>query len=104
MANSEPTKAAATCAQSGMPETCSSKNIIVIATNILAPDDMPSTKGPAIGFLKKVCSRKPDSDNAPPRIAAIHNRGRRIFHIILYSGVPESPFKNIILPICTGDI
>lgn len=59
-----------------------------MATNILAPDEIPSTNGPAIGFLKNVCNKNPDNDNAPPRIAAIHNRGNRIFQIILYSGVP----------------
>ena len=76
----------------------------MIATNIFAPDEIPSTNGPAIGFLKNVCNRNPDNDKAPPKIAAIHNRGSRIFQIILYSGVPISPFKNIILKILAGDI
>ena len=55
------------------------------ATTILAPEEIPRTNGPAIGFSKKVCKRKPDRDRAPPRIAAIRIRGRRIFQIILYS-------------------
>ena len=31
--------------------------IVTIAKNILAPDEMPSTNGPAMGLLKKVCNR-----------------------------------------------
>ena len=46
-------------------------NIIIIKdTTSLAPDDIPSTNGPAIGLLKNVCSKKPDTDNAPPRSSA----------------------------------
>ena len=45
---------------------------------------MPSTKGPAMGLPKKVCSKKPDSDSPPPSSAAISMRGRRIFQMMLY--------------------
>ena len=40
-----------------------------------------------MGFSKKVCSRNPDRDNAPPRIAAIRILGKRIFQIIFTSVV-----------------
>ena len=104
MARSEPTNAAATCAHNGIPDIYFSRKIIVIATNIFAPDEIPSTNGPAIGFLKNVCNKNPDNDNAPPKIAAIHRRGRRIFQIILYSGVPISPCRKIMRKIRAGDI
>ena len=50
---------------------------------------MPRTNGPAIGFSKNVCSRKPASESAPPRIAAMRMRGRRIFQMMFTSvGLP----------------
>ena len=60
-----------------------------------APEEMPSTNGPAIGFSKKVCSKKPDKDKAPPKIAAIRILGRRIFQIMLYSFVSVTFFKRM---------
>jgi len=56
--------------------------IIVNATTIFAPEEMPSTKGPAMGLEKKVCSKKPARLSAPPSSAAIRMRGRRIFQMI----------------------
>ena len=41
----------------------------------LAPFDMPSTKGPAMGFAKKTCKRYPDTESAPPRIRAASTLG-----------------------------
>ena len=52
--------------------------IIVIETVSFAPEEMPSTKGPAMGLWKNVCSRYPETDSAPPRIRAESSRGRRI--------------------------
>ena len=40
---------------------------------------MPSTKGPAMGLPKKVCSRKPETARAPPSRAAVSSLGRRMF-------------------------
>ena len=54
--------------------------IIVSATVSLAPEEIPSTNGPAIGLAKKVCSRKPETDSAPPSRMAAKIRGRRISH------------------------
>ena len=58
------------------------KKIMTRATTIFAPDEIPSTNGPAMGFSKKVCSMKPERDNAPPRRAAMITRGSRIFQMI----------------------
>ena len=79
------------------------KTIIVKATAIFAPEDIPNTKGPAIGFEKNVCSKKPDNDNAPPSNAAINILGNRIFHIILYSTASPS-LKNKIFKIFATEI
>jgi len=65
---------------------------------------MPKTKGPAIGFLKKVCNKKPDTDSAPPKIEAVNIRGNLIFQIISLSIVPTSVFSKIISNIRLGDI
>ena len=73
-------------------------------TNILAPDEIPSTNGPAIGFRKKVCSKKPDTDNPPPKTAAANNLGKRIFQIILLSVLPDSALKNTIRKILNGEM
>ena len=58
------------------------KKIMVRATVSFAPDEMPSTNGPAIGLLKNVCRRNPETESAPPRIAAAIIRGRRISQMI----------------------
>lgn len=54
-------------------------------TVIFAPEEIPNTKGPAIGLRKKVCNRNPDTDSAPPKIAASRILGSRIFQMILLS-------------------
>ena len=41
--------------------------IIAIVITSFAPDEMPRMNGLAIGFAKKVCSKKPDSASAPPK-------------------------------------
>ena len=66
MAISDPTKAAATIpAEFNMMLRCR-QTIIVSATTSFAPEEIPSTYGPAIGFWKKLCSKNPDTDKAPP--------------------------------------
>ena len=60
-----------------------SKNTITSATTIFAPEEIPKTKGPAMGLWKKVCNRYPASASAPPRIPAASVRGKRISHKIL---------------------
>ena len=82
------------------------KKIMVMATTIFAPEEMPSTKGPAMGLPKKFCSRKPDSDSAPPRIAAISIRGRRIFQMMAYCLASVARRSNIraISPIGMGTL
>ena len=76
--------------------------IIVSATTIFAPEEIPRTKGPAIGLEKNVCSKKPERDNAPPSNAAIRILGRRIFHIILYSVAAPSFRKRMLRILGTG--
>ena len=78
-------------------------HIIVKATTIFAPEDIPSTNGPAIGFSKNVCKRKPDRDKAPPSNAAIIIRGSLIFQIILYS-LKLPSLRNMILNISLIEI
>ena len=59
------------------------RKIITMDTTSLAPDEIPSTNGPAIGLPKKVCNRKPDTDKAPPKSKAANIRGRRICQTML---------------------
>ena len=40
---------------------CETPTIIASATTSFAPEEIPSTNGPAIGFLKNVCSKNPDT-------------------------------------------
>ena len=89
-----PMKAAAIRTYDDAYDRFDANTIIVKATTILAPDDIPSTKGPAIGLLKKVCSRKPARDRAPPRTAAIRILGILIVHIILTSSSRPCPVKS----------
>ena len=94
--NKDPINAASTSTPDEKCPICFRNIIIVNATTILAPEEIPSTNGPAIGFEKKVCNKKPDRDNAPPSIAAIRMRGSRIFQIILYSTASPSLMNNIL--------
>ena len=79
----EPAKAARIMAPEPMDTDLLKRKIISSATISLAPEEIPSTNGPAIGLLKNVCSRNPDTDNAPPRMITARIRGRRISHTIL---------------------
>ena len=44
---------------------------IKIATHKLAPEEMPKTKGPAKGFLNRVCINKPHTDKPEPTKIAV---------------------------------
>lgn len=79
----EPTKDAITVTDTGIWLKSPVIMIVVMARNSFAPEDIPSTKGPAIGFRKKVWIRNPESDKAPPSREARTIRGRRIFHMML---------------------
>ncbi len=56
---------------------------IKIATPKLAPEDIPNTKGPANGFLNKVCINKPQIDNPEPTKTAVKAFGKRKLRIIV---------------------
>ena len=77
-----PTKAAAIRARELAKRPWLSRKIITRDTASLAPEEMPRTKGPAMGFAKKVWSRKPETDSAPPRSMAERIRGSRISQTI----------------------
>lgn len=49
--------------------------IITKATPKLAPDVIPSTKGPANGFLNKVCMSNPEIPNPEPTNIAVKALG-----------------------------
>ena len=66
------------------------RKIMVIPTTILAPEEIPNTKGPAMGLRKKVWSRNPETESAPPRMAASSIRGIRMLKMILLSVEPSS--------------
>ena len=78
MESMEPKKAARINVTEFNNSPCCKKKIIVNATTNFAPEEIPSTKGPAMGFEKKFCNKQPDTDNAPPKIAAASSLGRRI--------------------------
>ena len=67
--------------------------IITSATKSFAPEEIPRTKGPAIGFPKKVCSRYPETESPPPRMAAASKRGKRILRI-MRAEVPSVCLRN----------
>ena len=97
-----PAKAARISAQEEAFPNLPIKRIITIATHIFAPEEMPSTKGPAMGFPKNVCSRKPERARAPPRIAACRIRGIRIFQIMLTSFAAPCRRSRICRILATG--
>ena len=86
-----PQKAAATIAAECRTMPFPREKIITSATKSLAPEEMPSAKGPAIGFPKKVCSRYPDTESPPPRMAAASRRGRRMFRMMRAAVSSEAP-------------
>lgn len=53
------------------------------ATPKLAPEEIPKTKGPAKGFLKRVCINKPLIDNPEPTNIAVTALGILKFKIIV---------------------
>lgn len=71
----EPAKAAKTKPKEERAMPALRKKIMARATKSLAPEEMPKTKGPAIGLEKKVCNKKPETERAPPRIIAARMRG-----------------------------
>ena len=74
------------------------KTIIAIDTASFAPDEMPSTNGPAMGLWKNVCRRYPDTDSAPPKMSADAMRGNLICIMICFC-VRSSPPPSRICPI-----
>ena len=86
-----PQNAAATIAAECRTIPFPRETIITSATRSLAPEEMPSTKGPAIGFPKKVCNRYPDTESPPPRTAAASRRGRRMLLMMRAEVSPVSP-------------
>lgn len=79
----DPIKDENTLKPTGIIPITPEKTTVQKARNILAPDEIPSTKGPAIGFLKNVWIKKPESDNAPPKTKERIILGILIFIIIL---------------------
>ena len=53
------------------------------ATPKLAPEEIPNTKGPAKGFLNKVCINKPQIDNPEPTKIAVIAFGSLKFKMIV---------------------
>ena len=92
----EPTKAAMISTVEDMAPKWVMKKIIAIATTSFAPWEIPSTKGPAIGLAKNVCSRKPESASAPPSSAAVRMRGMRIRQMMLTDAVSPCRVKRIL--------
>ena len=70
MAMSEPANAEMTIMPLVMTPDPPTMTIITSATTSFAPELMPRMNGPAMGLLKNVCSRKPESASAPPNKAA----------------------------------
>ena len=67
------------------------------ATPKLAPELIPNTKGPAKGFLNKVCICKPLTPKAAPANVAVKALGRRnlriIFvHVVFSASCPSKIF------------
>ena len=65
---------------------------IKIATPKLAPEEIPKTKGPASGFLNRVCINKPQRDNPEPTKTAVIAFGNLKFKTIVsqlsLAGIP----------------
>ncbi len=53
------------------------------ATPKLAPEEIPSTKGPASGLRNKVCINNPQIDKPEPTIIAVIAFGKRKFTIMV---------------------
>ena len=110
MERSEPINAAPTIAAELRSIPFCIANIMESATVSFAPDDMPRTYGPAIGLLKKLCNRKPDTESAPPRSAAAIARGSRIsvtivcaeLLLLFVSARNTSPAVSLVLPLTSS--
>lgn len=89
----DPTNAANTDPQIEIVVTFAS-TIVVSATVNSAPEEIPSTNGLAIGFLKNVWIKNPESPSAPPKMMATHTRGKRIRRMIYATDEPSFP-KNM---------
>ena len=72
-----PAKAAAIIMAELVSIPRSRNTTMVRATASFAPLETPMTKGPAMGFAKKVCRRYPAALRAAPSSAAMTARGRR---------------------------
>jgi hypothetical protein len=65
------------------------------ATPRLAPELMPSTSGPAIGFRKSVCICNPLNDKAMPTVKAVTAFGILKSKIIVFRGLSVSWNKTL---------
>ncbi len=84
-----------------LPKTDEPK--IKIATPKLAPDEIPNTKGPAKGFLNRVCINKPQIDKPEPTKIAVIAFGSLKFKIIVSQLSLVEMFPVVILKIsCKG--
>lgn len=74
------------------------------ATPKLAPEEIPKTKGPASGFLNKVCINKPLIDNPEPTKMAVIAFGilKLMMMVCQLSFIDSSP--NMIAKISVGGI
>ena len=81
MAKSDPTNAETTIMPLVMTPALPTMTIITSATTSFAPELIPRMNGPAMGLLKNVCSRKPESASAPPSRAAAIRRGKRMLQM-----------------------
>ena len=96
-----PPKAASTISKELTGRPWFRRRIMTRATASFAPEEIPRTKGPAIGLWKKVCRAKPDTDRPPPRRTAARARGKRICQTILqFVGSPSR--RKRILKISPG--
>ena len=94
----EPAKAEITRVMLLLFKDADIKKTMVSATHIFAPDEIPSTKGPAIGLRKNVWSKSPDSASAPPSIITAILLGNLILkRIVEY--VELEFFENNVLKI-----
>ena len=72
--------------------------MIKMATPRLAPELIPNTKGPASGFLNKVCINSPLIDSPAPTSIAVNDFGNRKLRII-YSHDSFDALPRILLKI-----
>ena len=95
MAIRAPAKAAATIIHEETKDTNRSATIMTRATKSFDPEEMPRTKGPAMGFWKNVCMRKPDRARPPPSTAEAMILGSRSFQTMFIWVLSPSRRKRI---------